>query len=107
MRSLDDSKTYLHVMARDTDLNGVIRCVRCNKRADDVHEITPRSHFGKHGREELFKLENRCCVCRACHGEIHNDLGRGELFNILSTRHGYKYAGVPKCLLEEYLEESS
>lgn len=104
MRSEDDAATYWHTVARDTDHDGTPRCVRCNKAADDVHEIIPKSSFGKHNREALFGLKNRCCVCRPCHIAVQNDRGRGELLHTLSTRHGYEYDGVAKCLLEKYLE---
>ena len=105
MRSADDASTYYLVIARDTDLNGVPRCVKCGRVANHVHEIIPRSRFGKHNRSGLFELKNRCCVCRECHESVHNPRGRGELLHIMSSKHGYEYDGEAQCYLEEYLED--
>ena len=100
MRRGADAATYYHVIARDTDLNGVPRCIRCSATADDVHEIYPRSHYGPSKEDILFNIKNRCCLCRKCHGEVHNDRGRAELFSILQKRHKYIYDGEVMCLLE-------
>jgi len=103
MREKPDRDTYYLVIARDTDLAGIVRCVRCGKKADDVHEILPRSFFGSRNREELFAIENRCCICRDCHNAVHNDVGRGELLLILQNKYGYKYKGSAKCILDSYM----
>lgn len=47
------------------------RCLSCKKKAHDVHEIIPRSRFGKLNMGECFKPDNRCCLCRECHGKAH------------------------------------
>lgn len=98
-----DQKTYWLVVARDTDQNGIPRCIRCGSRADDVHEVLPKSSFGKHDDDILFSIENRCCLCRGCHEAVHNDFGRGQLLYIMHIRYGYIYEGVTRCLLEEFV----
>lgn len=100
MRRREDLETYYIVIARDTDIHGVVRCVRCGAMADDVHEIFPRSHFGPKRYKELFDIKNRCCVCRKCHEEVHNERGRAELLLILSDKYGYLYSGGAKCVLD-------
>lgn len=102
MRHPEDEATYWLVVARDTDYDGVPRCIRCNSAADDVHEILPKSSFSKHHKKELFSIKNRCCVCRTCHLEVQNDRGRGELLAKLYKIYGYDYKGQARCLLEEY-----
>ena len=104
MREAADAHTYRYVVARDTDYYGHARCIRCGRKADDVHEIIPRSAFGKHNRDILFQIKNRCCLCRKCHEQAATDQRRGELLNILATLHNYTYTGAAKCLLEEYKE---
>lgn len=103
-RSKDDAATYYLTIARDTDHRGKVRCVRCGDIAADVHEIIPRSAHGPKRSKDLFDIKNRCCLCRKCHTEVHNDKGRGELFFILENRHSYEYDGVALCLLEGYKE---
>lgn len=97
-----DAATYYLVIARDTDLDGNVRCVRCGGLADDVHEIIPRSHFGKSEslQARLFDIKNRVCLCRACHTEVHNNIGRKELLLKLQSLHGYEYDGEAKCVLD-------
>jgi hypothetical protein len=102
MRHADDLATYFHTIARDTDEDGLPRCIKCGEVADDVHEILPRSFFGPSKKDILFDINNRCCVCRRCHGELHNDKGRVILLHILQDRHGYQYEGYAQCLLDEY-----
>lgn len=100
MREPEDAATYYLVIARDTDLEGKVRCVRCSRLADDVHEIIPKSHFGPLRRLELFAIKNRVCLCRKCHGEVHNDAGRKELLSKLQKMYGYEYDGEAKCALD-------
>ena len=107
MREEEDFRTYYLVIARDTDLNGKVRCIRCGALADDVHEIFPRSHFGPQRRKELFDIRNRVCLCRKCHSAVHNNVGRGELLHRLKTLYGYEYHGEAKCTLDSYTENLS
>ena len=102
MRSAEDKATYYLVIARDTGIgSGKASCIRCGKLASDVHEILPRSFFGPSRQDELFDIKNRCCLCRKCHSEVHNDDGRAELLRILHKRYGYQYDGRAKCLLSK------
>ena len=98
MRTTADKETYYLVIARDSDWDGTVRCVRCREPADDVHEIMPRSS----SFPGLFNMDNRCCLCRKCHREVQSDIGRGQLFHILSEKYDYEYVGKRKCLLEDW-----
>lgn len=101
MRTRKDLESYYLVIARDSDSRGIPLCINCGARADDVHEILPRSFFGPSREDDLFDVKNRCCLCRECHGKLHNDMGRKLLLKILKDKHGYTYKGRAKCLLEE------
>lgn len=102
MRSDKDRQTYYLVIARDSDYYGQPRCVNCGAVADDVHEILPKSYFGKNSEDVLFDIKNRCCLCRDCHSVLHNDRGRAKLLGSLKGKYNYEYEGRAKCLLEEY-----
>ena len=102
MRQPEDQATYYHVIARDTDLDGITRCVRCGMRAEDVHEILPKSSHGSTRKEELFDIKNRCCLCRECHRVVHNRKGRAELLQILKQKYKYEYNGEALCILQEH-----
>jgi len=104
-RNKYDSQTYYIVVARDTDMEGVTRCVHCGSIASEVHEILPRSFFAKGDKRALFDVKNRCCLCRDCHGKLHNDRGRATLLRILVQRHGYKYDGRAAWLLSNFETE--
>lgn len=102
MKKQKDIDTYYQTIARDSDYNGIPRCVNCGAVADDVHEIIPRSFlYGEVNEDELFDIKNRCCLCRTCHERLHNRNGKVTLMLILTKRHGYAYEGYAKCLLEE------
>ena len=105
MREPEDQETYYKVIARDTDVDGVPRCLNCEKAASSVHEILPRSFYGPNKRGELFAMKNRCCLCLACHSKLHNPAGRGKLFFLMQQEYGYEYEGLSLCLLEDYLME--
>lgn len=106
MRNSADSVTYYVTIARDTDYNGVVRCQSCGGVACDVHEIVPRSYLGSSNEELLFSVENRVCLCRECHGKLHNDAGRGFLLGVLYRKYNYSYGGIHLWLLEEFLTEA-
>jgi len=103
MRAQADLDTYYQVLSRDIGNDGSVRCIRCGERADDVHEIMPKSWFGKAKDMECFAIENRCCLCRDCHNSVVSDIGRGELLYILSERYGYNYTDSHRrWLIEKY-----
>ena len=104
MREPEDLETYYLVIARDTDFDGVVRCVLCRGKANDVHEIIPRSRFGPNRRRELFRIENRVCLCRECHNKAHNDEKRCALLKTLELFHGYTYTGEARCILDSCME---
>lgn len=101
MKSPAEIESTYKVIARDTDDEGNIRCLLCNKHADDVHEIMPRSWFGSRNKDECFKIENRCCLCRSCHNGVVSDEKRGELLYIMSQRYGYQYQDETRMWLIE------
>jgi len=96
--------TYYLVLFRDSDEKGRPKCIRCGGKGRDVHEIIPRSSFGKGNMAKCFSKENRCCLCRKCHGEVVSDYERGRLLDILSRVYGYEYnSGIEEWLLKSYL----
>jgi len=107
MKEKEDFATYYLVIARDTDMYGVVRCIRCGGVASEVHEILPRSRFGPLRRRELFEVRNRVSICRGCHELVHNDKGRGDLFYRLEKLYGYEYDGEARCILDSYKESLS
>ena len=67
------------------------RCILCRKIGVHVHEIVPRSRFGKLRAHILFDVKNRVCLCPACHSEAHNFDTRKHLLEILTARYNYTY----------------
>lgn len=104
MRPKEDAATYYEVINRDIDKYGVPICISCGDRADDVHEIIPRSSFGSNGQKKCFSIDNRCCLCRTCHNVAHSDLWRGKLLHTMSKRYGYAYEDeLRRWLIENYI----
>jgi len=82
-----EKESFSAVLRRDQG-----RCVVCGVSKCDVHEIVPRSALpGKNNAATLFSLENRCCVCRRCHDEVHTVWGRVMLLGIMRLKFGYRY----------------
>ncbi len=72
------------------------RCVVCGKKAQDIHEIVPRSALpGKRNEGLLFSPRNRCLLCRNCHEKVHTVWGRVMLLGLLKLKYGYKYDDQP------------
>ncbi len=84
--SAAQSATRPLVIERDDHL-----CIYCGRLGKNVHEIIPRSAFGKHGRQVCFEVKNRCVVCVKCHALCHNWEWRQLALLILQQRHGYEY----------------
>lgn len=78
--------TRAQVMARDK-----YRCVLCNSPQIQIHEIVPRSRFGKLRSKILFDVKNRVCLCQMCHAEAHNYSHRKMLLDLLKTKYNYTY----------------
>lgn len=85
-------EVYAQVVYRDQGC-----CVICHKRADDVHEVVPRSALGKKNRALCFSVKNMCCLCRECHSQAASRAQRTELLRIMSERYGYTYTEYPWC----------
>lgn len=78
------------VLVRDQGL-----CVLCGSYWDEVHEVIPRSHFGKKGKEHCYQLKNMVAICRACHEQSHTRPARIKIITILADRFGYDYSDRP------------
>lgn len=81
-----EQETKLIVLAREEH-----RCFICYKKGVDVHEIVPRSAFGKSKKHILFSEKNRVCLCREHHKTAHTFEMRQYLIKMLSTAYGYSY----------------
>jgi hypothetical protein len=53
----------------------------CTGSSDDVHELLPRSAGGS-----ILDRDNCICVCRLCHGWIHNHTVEAMKLGLLKTR---------------------
>lgn len=84
------SEVYALVLARDMGY-----CVICHKRGAGVHEVVPRSHFGKRGKAKCYTLENMAVICTSCHGRVHTAGGRIFLLRLLMERYHYVYSEQP------------
>lgn len=83
------------------------KCVLCGKNGVDVHEVIPRSRFGRGTMDDCFSLENCALLCRSCHSGAHTVVERGRLLSKLAELYDYVYDGFPHLrYLSEY-ENSS
>ena len=85
---------------RETIQSEVIRrdggnCLLCGAHGNDVHEVVPRSRFGRSRADECFSMRNSALLCRACHRDAHTQQSRKTLFFVLSKLYGYEYADEP------------
>lgn len=97
MSKLLDSTTRQLVYERDR-----FCCFICGKSGVQVHEIVPRSAFGRSTMDICFSLENRVCLCPEHHGEAHTVAMRRKLIDLMSKRYGYEYSDF--CF-QKYKEE--
>lgn len=81
-----DSSTRKAVMVRDGN-----RCFICGKAKIQIHEIVPRSHFGRDTLLLCFSMKNRVCLCPMCHEKAHTFKWRVKLLKMLSSKYGYTY----------------
>ena len=68
-----------------------MRCLKCKSQGVQVHEIVPRSHFGRISLHICFHPKNRCLLCPRCHERAHTNKRRRELLKIMHCKHDYKY----------------
>ena len=86
LSKLLDMETRHEVYERDR-----FCCVICGKSGVQVHEIVPRSAFGRSTMHTCFSVENRVCLCPEHHAEAHTIAMRRKLLRLMSSRFGYKY----------------
>jgi len=79
------------VFDRDADKFGTVRCVKCGKPYDEIHEIVPKGRARGLEQVRYFVPENCCAICIPCHSESHTKKGRAELCQIMEEKHGYRY----------------
>jgi len=70
------------------DLN---RCIVTGKRGVHVHEIIPRSAFGKKTMHQCFHEKNRVCLSPEEHEKAHTVEYRKMLIKLMHEKYGYEY----------------
>ena len=51
-----------------------IPCAVCGLRANDIHHIVYRSHFGKKEQDKCNDISNLIALCRSCHNLAHSEI---------------------------------
>jgi len=64
----------------------VIVCQYCKQqKANSIHHIVYRSHFGKKRKDECNHWSNLIALCRECHEAAHNEkISKDELLKIIN-----------------------
>ena len=93
--------TYEKQTRKDAQERERGRCLLCNRRGADVHEIIPKSRFGKLNMQDCFDIKNRVLLCRLCHEKAHTIEIRKRLLFIMKNKYGYSYE---ESIYEKYLE---
>lgn len=70
-------------------------CLVCKKSGNDVHEILPRSAFGRSRMDQCLSMENSVLLCRSCHSGAHTRRQRSFLLGLLEETYGYTYESEP------------
>lgn len=83
--------TYKKVLERDADKFGVVRCVRCGKPYDEIHEINPKGRATGLEQIRYYTRENCCAICIPCHSIAHTKKVREELCIVMKKAYGYEY----------------
>jgi hypothetical protein len=96
LRDLLDADTRGRVLMRDD-----FSCLMCGKRGVQVHEIIPRSAFGKRSMEECYEEKNRVCLCPEHHATAHTFEMRKSLLDMMSSKYGYVYS---ELIYQKYTE---
>lgn len=86
LKNLLDAETRGIVQMRDE-----FKCVVCGKNGIHVHEILPRSAFGKRSMKLCYTEKNRVCLCPEHHSEAHTVEYRKMLLGLMSSKYGYDY----------------
>lgn len=66
-------------------------CAMCGRRGVQVHEIVPRSRFGKTRKHICFSEKNMVSLCVECHADAHNEDTRRALLKLMQEKFGYEY----------------
>lgn len=94
-----DRSSRIDVLTRDN-----YSCFLCGKSGVQVHEIIPKSAFGKSQLDKCFEPKNRVCLCPEHHGPAHTKDARTLLISLMSRRFGYKY---DEPIYQKYMEDSN
>lgn len=86
LKNLLDSRTRGIVLLRDN-----FSCVLCGKKGVQVHEILPRSAFGKRTMHKCYMEKNRASLCPSCHEVAHTKQERSRLIKVMQVKYEYKY----------------
>lgn len=80
------------------------RCIVCGSNQYlDIHEIVPRSRFGKLNIHQCFVLKNMVVICRSCHSIAHTIDMRKKLIQLLEKKYNYSYT---EQHYQSYLKET-
>jgi 5-methylcytosine-specific restriction endonuclease McrA len=71
-------------------------CQECGRYAVQAHHIVPRSHFGKHNRDQRDAIWNLITLCAYCHDDMsHTRRLRARHLRLLQQKYGYDYNEQP------------
>lgn len=65
-----------YLKAFDYDKSDVILCEHCQKIANEIHHIEPRSSFGSKTKDLQDHPNNLAALCRPCHEIAHGERSR-------------------------------
>lgn len=63
----------------------------CGKKGVQIHEIVPRSFFGRDTMWQCFLPKNRISLCPECHAIAHTKEERKKAIAVMSEKYGYTY----------------
>jgi len=62
-------------------------CINCKREAVNIHHIIPRR--GKRWSRKIWREENMCCICHACHKDGQTVWMRVQLLKTMQRLYGY------------------
>jgi SAM-dependent methyltransferase len=87
----DLSKMLDDATRNSVQLRDKFTCFVTGKKGIQVHEIVPRSAFGKRTMHLCFEERNLVCLCPEEHEKAHTVAYRKMLIKMMQERHGYTY----------------
>ena len=78
----------VQVIERDESL-----CLICDRLAADVHHIVPKGRAKPYSKT-VWRIENLCCLCRACHSDGQTVWLREKLLRKMYARYNYSMGWV-------------